>query len=123
MKLKFILLGLVPLVLVAGVVALLRYYAGSWERFFDWALKGFACTVVVGLLLGLAHGIGWLIWTGDHDEGRAGLSRVVRERREAKTKKAAAKAAAAIQDGQVSVADDAQGRLSVPSKLAKVERA
>lgn len=116
-------LGFGPIGLAAGLVLLLYRYAGSWERVLDWlmaALNWVSAALVAALLLFLvslvAYAIGRKIWYGDletHREGQGGLSAVRIRRREARTARIAAREAALRQDGQVSMAEDAIGRVSV----------
>lgn len=106
------LIGLGPIALIAGFLFALRHYAGSWERAGGWIFYAFMIAAATGVLSLISAGIGQMLWYGDIDtvvEGRGGLSKIRDERRERK----AALEAAKRQDGQISVADDVLGRVSL----------
>jgi hypothetical protein len=113
---KMLLVGLTGLVLLAGGFLFLRYLAGSWERLGDWVMGGLLGGLALATIWFLAMLVGSTLWVGspfESYEGRGGLSKRLDEYKVKRAQAAASKAAAARQDGQVSLPADTQGRVTL----------
>lgn len=113
----YVLLGFVPFALIGGVFYLLYRVTGSFENAFDFLFGGFFSLIVLGLVVLAAWALGHKIYHGEIDRAsykpKAGLEGVIHRQREKAKQRAAARLAAAKQDGQLSEAVDARGRVSL----------
>lgn len=116
-KLWLILLGLSVCGVVGGILLTVKLLVGDWSTLGKWVGLGALGCVALAIACLIAYAIGFTVWHGclpdERPNGWRGVEGRVKQVKQRRAQAAYKKAAAAKQDGQLSEAVDARGRVAL----------